>query len=710
MVSLSEICYSDNHKVIITAAKELWNCFCDLGIRVPFPKLSDTPPCDSVYISTAAHCPNFTKMVMEADVNLHNIPIDIDAFEVFFYHKTLWVLGSNELGALNGVYELKKSLYRDKKISGSFHLKGEFMIPMRIFHPSYQNIPGCREDIRYISHIGATHALLWHDWSDYKKFRNVAKSDMFPTAAAIDFDERRKKIREAIDVCSEYGLKPAVWMTEIACQDGPWMKEEERQKFLTLFPREFMSDSGTYQGMVLCFGEERVRAYYRNMLENFLNDYPEISMIFVFTQDSGGEFCDPDSCERCKGMSKLEQRDRFLSFLCRVCNEINPDIRVITTTWGWEQRLDGGASNAEELAARQLRLPQNSGVYMPAEIDGWQSERQLHSFMMQMKNVCEKTGQILIGYDNLHLGDDSVMLHTGYSTRDIQDYPFGIGAKIKRWFMLGADGVFDHWGAYNEDVPMNSQACREFYLNPLADPKKICRKIAEYEFSKKTSGKVYQAWEALEQAQRILSNACSFQPHQWIGWLSCLCNLDFEGIKSDVNRLSRLANIRKPANGFLYNPASLYEVIERIVKCYGLAEKHLQRAAEHMKDAYRAATDAQMIGAYRYRGNKKTPTEKEHIRRQLLYIESLYFGNGAVKGHFAAIQSFMEQSKEKSEEKIREKFSLYMAGRLKEAIVGYEKLTVFLEQTAEEFGDNERIRRLIAVYHTRKQAVESVLK
>ncbi|MCF7854999.1 MAG: hypothetical protein K9N51_09395, partial [Candidatus Pacebacteria bacterium] len=58
---------------------------------------------------------------------------------------------------------------------------------------------------------------------------------------------------------------------------------------------------------------------------------------------------------------------------------------------------------------------------------------------------------------------------------DLQDFPLGVGAKIARWHELEADGVFDHWGAYNETVPSNSVACREFFLNPLADPETVCR-------------------------------------------------------------------------------------------------------------------------------------------------------------------------------------------------------------------------------------------
>ena len=79
------------------------------------------------------------------------------------------------------------------------------------------------------------------------------------------------------------------------------MSESERRRFLTRFPAEVLSDSGTYEGQVLCFSHPRVKEFYRDLLQRFFADFPEIETLFLFGLDSGGEFCNPESCPRCGG-------------------------------------------------------------------------------------------------------------------------------------------------------------------------------------------------------------------------------------------------------------------------------------------------------------------------------------------------------------------------------------------------------------------------
>jgi len=162
---------------------------------------------------------------------------------------------------------------------------------------------------------------------------------------------------------------------------------------------------------------------------------------------------------------------------------------------------------------RQARLPEASGVYLAAEKDGWQCERQTHVFLQAVRRVCRDHGQTFLGYDNLQWGDDTV-----HGLGDIQDFPLGIGAKLRRWHALQADGVFDHWGGMNENLSCNTVACREFFLNPTADAAQVCHAIACRQFGPRAGELTFQAWQALEQAHALLSDVCTWLPEQWPGW------------------------------------------------------------------------------------------------------------------------------------------------------------------------------------------------
>ena len=104
---------------------------------------------------------------------------------------------------------------------------------------------------------------------------------------------------------------------------------------------------------MLCFSQPRVQEFYRDLLQRFFKDFPEIETLYLFGMDSGGEGCDPGSCPRCRGMSKFEQRDRLIRFLCEEGGKSRPGLRVLTTGWHWE-------SMPAEFLERQSKLPDAS--------------------------------------------------------------------------------------------------------------------------------------------------------------------------------------------------------------------------------------------------------------------------------------------------------------------------------------------------------------
>ena len=545
-------------------------------------------------------------------IRLQEAPRELDAFAVLMLGGTLFLLGNTARGVLQAVFALGDSLAAGEQLTEGWRREGTFHFSQRIFHARFDQWPGERADVRFIAQMGASHCLVSHDWQgNHRSLQGYVTSPIFPNAVdPTEVSANHAGLRRLLNDCADYGLGAMLWLTELPCQGGPWISDAERERFLTRYPAEVLSDSGTYEGKVLCFGHPQVQDFYRDLLGRFFADFPEIETLFVFGEDSGGEFCDPSTCPRCRGMSRIAQRDRLVCFFVEEGAKVRPGLRVLTTGWGWD-------GDAAEFLRRQTALPTASGVYLAAQKDGWQCERQSHDFLAAVRRVCRERGQAFIGYDDFHWGDDSV-----HGIGDIQDFPLGIAAKLRRWHALGADGVFDHWGNAGEDIWSNSIACREFLLRPEADPIAVCREIAQRQFGDAAGKLTFAAWQALEQAHAQLSSACTWPPLQWPMWYAGRIETPVPG-QAALEELQRTQLAERHAGGVTYNPPDFAEALQAVANAWRLAFPHYENAARLLLQANAVADDSPVFYQIWWNGPQPSPTRREHIRRQRLYVESV---------------------------------------------------------------------------------------
>jgi len=501
-----------------------------------------------------------------------------------------------------------------------------FRIDHRHFHPRFDRWPGERADVRFLSRLGASHCLISHDWQgSLRSLQGYVTSSIFADAVPADeVTSNREGLRRLIADCCDYGLGLSLWITELPCQGGPWVPEREREAWLDRYPAEVLSDSGTYQGKVLCFAHPKVQAFYRDLLERFFAEFPQVETLYLFGMDSGGEGCDPAACPRCQGLSKFEQRDRLIRFLIEEGSRVRAGLRVLTTGWHWE-------SMPEEFLERQAGLPAASGLYMAAQSDGWQAERQNHDLLRRARAICRDRGQLFIGYDDFHLGDDATHLWG----LDLQDFPLGIGAKIARWHEREVDGVFDHWGTYSEMVPSNSVACREFFLNPLADPETVCRGIAQNQYGPSAGNTAFRAWQAIERAHRILSNCTVWCPGQWPNWYGSRADAplpEFLAAQSEGLDTGRL--VAKEALGFTYNGGDLADCLEAVGTGWRLAAPHFAEAARLLGEAAGMAGDEPVGYAFWWNGAAAPLSRREHLERHRIYVEYMGLLGREIGLHF----------------------------------------------------------------------------
>lgn len=226
------------------------------------------------------------ELIENGRTNLHNLSSDLDAYEITSLGNTLYLLGTTACALFQAVYEIQENVKEQGFLSMQLQLERSLTPAKRVFHQRIDHWPGTRSDIRYISHLGANTCLLVHDWDKNRNLQCYVTASEFPDAVSKQaVQENCRKLHKCIEDCLDYGIEPYLWITELPCQGGKWVKEEVREQFLNRYSPEVLSDSGTNEGKVLCFGHPRVQAYYRELIHNFLLKFPQISTFFLFGND-----------------------------------------------------------------------------------------------------------------------------------------------------------------------------------------------------------------------------------------------------------------------------------------------------------------------------------------------------------------------------------------------------------------------------------------
>ena len=381
------------------------------------------------------------------------------------------VNGANPRAVLYGVFELEDVIAEHGGVPADLARRAKLRrMGLRLLHPRVQGgFHGYRKsDFEFLARCGGNVAHLTHDWMREKTLFSFVPSTEFPKAEDPEALERnRARLRQYLDWCQLYGLEAAMWMCEIPCQGGPWTPEPVRKAFLDRFPAECLSDTGTYQGKLPCLAHPRVEQEYRRMMRQFLTDFPGVSMFLVFTLDSNGELCDPATCPRHKGVSKLTQYNRLLALMAEEGRKVRPDFQVFSVGWSWKFRGD------PDYLSQQAALPAGAGLTMPPDGEAWSFDRKTTDLLVNSRALTREKGQTFLGYDIFLWGDDTVFgeikdskLPPGLGITKLYDFPLGIAAKLRRWQALGADGFFDQWGTMAEYVPCNAVALRDLVFHP----------------------------------------------------------------------------------------------------------------------------------------------------------------------------------------------------------------------------------------------------
>jgi len=514
---------------INTAAKILSDFLRSKGVELPVlteVAENDPPVAGTILLGTTADSPVLARWAREGRLQVSASESAGDAYEIAVVDGCVVVNGANARAVLYGTFEIEDVIAEHGGVPVNLARRAKPTFGLRLLHPRVRGgFHGYRQcDFEFLVRYGGNVAHLTHDWMREKTLFSFVPSTEFPKAVDSPVLERnRARLRQYLDWCQLYGLDGAMWMCEVVCQGGPWTPEAVRQSFLERFPAECLSDTGTYQGKVLCLAHPRVEQEYRRMMRQFLTDFPGISMFLVFTLDSNGKLCDPATCPRHRGVSKLTQYNRLLALMAEEGRRVRPDFQVFSVGWSWKLRGD------PEYFPQQASLPAGAGLATLPDGEAWSFDRKTTDLLVKARALTREKRQTFLGYDIFLWGDDTVFseirdsrLPPGLGVTALYDFPLGIAAKLRRWQALDADGFFDQWGTQAEYVQGNAVALRElvFHAENLAPDtlEAWAQSLAARRFGPAAAPHVLAAWKEIEAAQQIQSDHAYYWHHLRPAW------------------------------------------------------------------------------------------------------------------------------------------------------------------------------------------------
>jgi len=646
-LSLKRILLTEDHLVMRTAAAELNRT---LGTHLEIT-VSGVPTAGDAVITRVSN-PVARPLVQGGWTNLHNIAPEQDGYHVLERDGVVWFLGSSWRGALQGVHGLTAGpecpdLLPGVDFAGSFSFSTRIFSPIMgsgLFNPQTSPPPVMQACMRYLSRIGASHVALTNDFDGGppRDMYSYVESTILPHA--IDPKQRdsyRKSLRAMIDAAKIHGLDCLFDARMLPCQGGPWVPAEARQSFLGRYPAEILSDSGTYQGKVLCFGHPTVQAFYQEVIANFFRDFPEINLFHYLTLDDEGEFCDSHTCPRCKGLSEFDQRDRLAKFMEHEMTRARPGLRILNTSFQWDR--DG--FGFDQLLSRQSALPAAVGLCLSATGDSATFERQSHDQLRQAREVTRRAGQLVIGRDAMHFFEDQ--LFSGANHRF--DYPLGIFAKIRRWQDLGYDGFYDVRGRISpDDLHANSPACRAALLDPSADAHGFVDALTLKWFGKDAGPVVADAWRLLERAQAIRSNGYAFPSSsplcEYVPWhferaftpVPTNPRFTTQVIPQESPNYGELVPVQ--ANGYIYHAGDYPRRLDTTGRCITESAVLLLEAASLLDRARKLSLPACLEDASSWLGANAGQSPRDYLDSHFAFISSGHYF-GAIMGPYFMLKS-----------------------------------------------------------------------
>ena len=360
--------------------------------------------------------------------------------------------------------------------------------------------------------------------------------------------------------------------------------------------------------ITLCVNSPIVREHYRNMIEKFVREFPDVRGVLFYNMDGSSWLCTPELCDRCKIVCKdspqnehnpWEAQASLVTTLAEAAHKVNPafDFRLWGTVHYHGERCSKLLHAAEGYASLLSNWNGSDHDIMVADA------AVPTSGFLESQKICKERKIpffALSCFSNLEPVPHSL------------PFPFHVCDTLKKFKGWGVQCIEEHTGPIPGHNPINALVMKEFQCNPDRNPKEFLSGLSVRQFGKKAGPWMCRAWEEIEKAFDVWNDMpfnpfCGSQFHLSIGGDSFP-----EPILPDLAEKYNYENaIRikvEPFKAAEYQKFKEQALLDKMI----LVNGYLARAVKYAKKAVAAASEKEFIGICYFEGVSGRPTCKEY--------------------------------------------------------------------------------------------------
>ncbi|HRU63576.1 MAG TPA: hypothetical protein P5236_04105, partial [Paludibacteraceae bacterium] len=241
-----------------------------------------------------------------------------------------------------------------------------------------------------------------------------------------------------------------------------------------------------------CISDPDVQQKYVQMMKKFLNTFPEVNDILIYTYDQQAWICSEfGPCSRCSGIPISDRLPNFLNLLKKTMQDCRPQTQ--TTLWWkpWE------LSKGETIDILKKIDPHNFGLVLNSSSSNEVYPFNDRSFKSDLG--VKRLVQYAFEHNIPAIGEFDHTLYKGLY--QIEDYfPRLIYEQMEGWKELkGVVGVKEYYGFAPSTYSVNYAMLHAWMKNPNASLDELLNQIAA-PYGKKTAPLMIKAWEYVAQS------------------------------------------------------------------------------------------------------------------------------------------------------------------------------------------------------------------
>jgi hypothetical protein len=234
-----------------------------------------------------------------------------------------------------------------------------------------------------------------------------------------------------------------------------------------------------------CILSPEVRDKYSKLLRNFLDRFPTVDNILVYTYDQDAWLCSEfGPCPRCSGIPLHERLADFLNFLKNTIHDKRKDVTVWWKPWE--------ISNGTAIKIVQSVDASNFGLILNPSCANEVYPFNDRAFKSDLG--IKRTVQVAADRKIPVIGEIDYTFYKGYYL--IQDFfPRFVYEQLQGWKeMKGVVGIKEYFGFAPSQFSVNAEMLKACMKSPEATLEELLEQISE-PYGKSASGHMREAWE-----------------------------------------------------------------------------------------------------------------------------------------------------------------------------------------------------------------------